>query len=129
MNPTSRIRSRISYLLAATLLCASAFAAADQPRRDIVKIGGHPVSVWSRTPASFKYSILLIHGRTWSALPDFDLHLPQHRSVMQALAARGYATYAVDLRGYGATPRNTDGWNAPNEAAAMLQQMSRIDGD
>ncbi|MBC7983037.1 MAG: alpha/beta fold hydrolase, partial [Candidatus Obscuribacterales bacterium] len=34
-----------------------------------------------------------------------------------ALSKLGYATYALDMRGYGSTPRNLNGWNTPNEAA------------
>jgi pimeloyl-ACP methyl ester carboxylesterase len=36
---------------------------------------------------------------------------------MDALSAEGYAVYAVDLRGYGATPRDASGWLSPQRAA------------
>jgi pimeloyl-ACP methyl ester carboxylesterase len=62
---------------------------------------------------------LLVHGRTWSSRPDFDLQVPgMQRSVLTSLAARGIAAYAVDLRGYGETPRDATGWNTPNRSAA-----------
>ena len=64
-------------------------------------------------------AILLLHGRTWSSLPDFDLRVgddPQ-LSLMHALAIRGYATYALDLRGYGESERNASGWSEPLQAA------------
>jgi pimeloyl-ACP methyl ester carboxylesterase len=68
----------------------------------------------------------LVHGRTWSSIPDFDLQVPNdNRSVMQSLANLGYATYAVDLRGYGATPRNADGWTTPQQAADDVGQVLR----
>jgi pimeloyl-ACP methyl ester carboxylesterase len=79
---------------------------------------GHPLALWARRPAQPRGAILLVHGRTWSARPDFDLQVPgESRSVLAALAARGFATYAVDLRGYGATPRDPSGWLTPRRAA------------
>ena len=95
-----------------------------------VRLNGHPISVWEKRPPHPKQSILLVHGRTWSALPDFDLQVPgEHLSVMDALAARGYDVYAIDLRGYGATPRDSTGWLTPDRAAAdvaaVLEWMKR----
>lgn len=78
---------------------------------------GHPLSVWSkRPPTEARGAILLVHGRTWSARPNFDLRVPG-ASLMDALVAEGYAAYAVDLRGYGGTPRDTSGWLTPDRAA------------
>lgn len=37
---------------------------------------------------------------------------------MASLAAKGFAVYAVDLRGYGATPRDRTGFLTPKRAAA-----------
>jgi pimeloyl-ACP methyl ester carboxylesterase len=83
-----------------------------------VNAGGHPLALWARTVAKPRGVIVLIHGRTWSSLPDFDLQVPgESRSIMQALNAKGYSTYALDLRGYGKSPRNEDGWNTPDQAA------------
>ncbi len=66
---------------------------------------------------------MLVHGRTWSALPDFDLQVPgDQRSVMQSLNARGYSAFAVDLRGYGKTPRDATGWLTPDRAARDVAQ-------
>lgn len=64
--------------------------------------------------------MLLLHGRTWSALPDFDLLIQSDtsRSVMRALNKRGYSAYALDMRGYGSTPRDATGWLTPDRAAA-----------
>jgi pimeloyl-ACP methyl ester carboxylesterase len=82
---------------------------------------GHPMAVWARRPDKPRGVVLLVHGRTWSSRPDFDLHVPgMQRSVMAGLAARGFATYAVDLRGYGDTPRDATGWLTPRRAASDL---------
>src|SRR5690349_21794831 len=97
--------------------CASMVLAAKGPAQHVVDVDGHPIAVWSRSAQRPRHVILLVHGRTWSAVPDFDLQTPEKRSVMEALAARGYAAYAVDLRGYGATPRNADGWTTPSQSA------------
>jgi alpha-beta hydrolase superfamily lysophospholipase len=79
---------------------------------------GHPLAVWARRPPAPRGAILLVHGRTWSGLPDFDLQVPgESRSVLANLAARGYAAYAIDLRGYGSTPRDRTGWLTPIRAA------------
>jgi len=74
--------------------------------------------VWSkRPPTKARGAIVLLHGRTWSALPNFDLHTAGQRvSLMDALVARGYAVYALDARGYGATPRDSTGWLTPDRA-------------
>lgn len=108
---------------AALLLCVAAALPAQTSRpleRHEVRVDGHPLTVWSRRPTSRpRGSILLVHGRTWSARPNFDLHVPGSRdnaSLMDALVARGYAAYALDQRGYGATPRDQTGWLTPDRA-------------
>ena len=86
--------------------------------RFTVPSDGHPIAVWARRPAVPRGSVLLVHGRTWSGRPDFDLQVPGlQRSVLTSLAAEGYAAYAVDLRGYGETPRDETGWSTPRRAA------------
>jgi pimeloyl-ACP methyl ester carboxylesterase len=57
-------------------------------------------------------------------LPNYDLQVPQfERSVMQALAQKHMAVYALDMRGYGKTPRDTSGWNTPNRAAIDVAEV------
>jgi alpha-beta hydrolase superfamily lysophospholipase len=88
------------------------------PQRFTVQANGHPLAVWARIPLAARGAVLLIHGRTWSGRPDFDLDVPGlHRSVLEALEARGFAAYALDLRGYGQTPRDGTGWITPRRAA------------
>ncbi len=80
--------------------------------------GGHPMALWARMPAEPVAVVLLLHGRTWSSLPDFDLQVSgESLSLMEALAAEGIATYALDARGYGATPRDDTGWLNPDRMA------------
>jgi pimeloyl-ACP methyl ester carboxylesterase len=88
-------------------------------QRHTVEVEGHPIAVWEKSPAEVRRVIVMIHGRTWSARPDFDLQVAaESRSLMDQLAAEGYATYAVDLRGYGQTPRDETGWLTPDRAEA-----------
>jgi pimeloyl-ACP methyl ester carboxylesterase len=87
-------------------------------RRHTVMADGHPVRVWEKSAAGASESILLVHGRTWSALPDFDLQLDgEDLSMMDSLVDEGYAVYAIDLRGYGETPRDDTEWLTPSRAA------------
>ncbi len=112
--------------LAACLLASSPsashaqVAAARVERQDLVADDGHHLALWTALPTGrAKGEILLLHGRTWSSLPNFDLHVTgQHVSVMEALATMGYAVYALDQRGYGATARDNSGWLTPVRAAA-----------
>jgi alpha-beta hydrolase superfamily lysophospholipase len=111
--------------VAAVLLCAamlSASMSAQNPpalQRFSVTADGHPLTVWARIPAQPKGAVLLLHGRTWSARPDFDLQVPGlQRSVLASLELKGFAAYALDQRGYGATPRDSTGFLTPKRAAA-----------
>jgi pimeloyl-ACP methyl ester carboxylesterase len=113
---TSRLA--IAFFVAAN---AGALAAQTTPAKHDIKSGGHTLALWEKRAAKPKGTILLLHGRTWSSLPDFDLQVPGgNRSLMDALVARGYAVYALDLRGYGATKADPSGWNSPNQAADDL---------
>jgi pimeloyl-ACP methyl ester carboxylesterase len=82
---------------------------------------GHSMRVWHKQPqVNFNQSkqILLLHGRTWSSLPDFDLQVAgENLSVMDNLVELGFSVWALDARGYGETPRDISGWNTPNKAA------------
>jgi pimeloyl-ACP methyl ester carboxylesterase len=125
-----RGRRRMGLWLAAAacLAVASAHGAiAQAPIRNVVTADdGHPLTVWEKRPANPRYAIVLLHGFTWSALPDFDLQVPTHHvSLMDTLVAQGYAVYALDARGYGGTPRDASGWITPNRAAADVITVCR----
>lgn len=82
---------------------------------------GHPIAVWEKSAKGATEAILLVHGRTWSALPDFDLQVEgEDLSLMDGLVEAGYAVFAIDMRGYGGTPRDETGWLTPNRAADDL---------
>lgn len=92
--------------------------------KTVVNSSGHPMTVWHKagdqgnsTSINSKKQILLLHGRTWSSLPDFDLQVKDEKlSLMDNLVALGFSVWALDARGYGATPRDESGWHSPNKA-------------
>lgn len=114
-------RLLLACLVFACLLHLAPGAAASSPAALVhhtVTVDGHPFAVWEKSPPQADQAILLVHGRTWSALPDFDLQVEgESLSLMDDLVAAGYATFAVDLRGYGGTPRDPSGWMRPRQAA------------
>jgi len=103
-------------------------------RYQITADDGHPLRLYSRAPttdtsssvmnmnasANNKPSILLLHGRTWSSQPVFDLRTSDNdekqQSTIQSLTNLGFHVYAMDLRGFGETPRcdNDGGYTTPN---------------
>ncbi len=132
------IASRVGF--ACAFFLASSFSpvahtvlAQAAPVKHTVMAAGHPMALWEKRAANPKGVIVLLHGRTWSSLPDFDLQVPGERhSLMDALVAQGYAVYALDLRGYGATPRDGSGWDSPDRSAddlsAVLTWISKNSG-
>src|ERR1035437_3882466 len=119
----SLARAMRAGVMAALLLSPAASVALAQAAlvKHTVTADGQPLALWEKRASHPKGTILLLHGRTWSSLPDFDLQVPgEHHSLMDALVARGYAVYALDLRGYGATPRDASGWDTPDRSAEDL---------
>ncbi len=119
-------RARFLLLLAALLGTAPLCSAQQLARNEVVASDGHRLVLWSRMPSALpKGEIVLLHGRTWSARPNFDLHVTgKHVSLIDALVAKGYAVYALDQRGYGATPRDTSGWLTPERAAGDAESVA-----
>ena len=90
-------------------------------RQHTVVADGHPIALWEKSSPHANEAILLVHGRTWSALPDFDLQVEgEDLSLMDGLVDAGFAVYAIDMRGYGQTPRDETEWLTPNRAAQDL---------
>ena len=122
----------VLFVFAATLLsfrpvdAQGAGAQRATLHRHVVEVDGHPMVVWEKSPDNPTGTIVLLHGRTWSSLPDFDLQVPgEDLSLMDGLVAEGFSTYAVDLRGYGDTPRDETGWLTPDRAALDAEGVLR----
>jgi len=100
------------------------------PLQHALDVEGHTLALWEKRARSAHGVVLLVHGRTWSSLPNFDLQTPdENRSVMDAFVRAGYTAYALDLRGQGRSPRDASGWLTPRRAAgdvsAALAWISR----
>lgn len=114
---SSRIVSTFLVFVVTAQLSAVAADKAEL-RRHTVMADGHPVALWEKSAEGASEAVLLVHGRTWSARPDFDLQVDgENLSLMDGLVDEGYAVFAVDLRGYGETPRDETEWLTPNRAA------------
>ncbi|MEP6729291.1 MAG: alpha/beta fold hydrolase [bacterium] len=127
MNSSLRfLVAAAGLLVAAPHVVVAQNAVAAPQRREVRADDGHRLVLWEKRPATLpKGEIVLLHGRTWSALPNFDLHVAgQKVSAMDALVAKGYAVYALDQRGYGATARDTTGWLTPERAAADAEAVT-----
>lgn len=130
MNKTLR---SLLLLLAVIAVAFASSTRATELRRHTVEVDGHPFAIWEKSAEGADEAILLVHGRTWSAVPDFDLQVEgEDLSFMDGLVEAGYATYAIDLRGYGETPRDPSGWMTPWQAAgdvaAVLRWIGEQDG-
>ena len=114
-----------SAIVVALLTAAPQAGPVRLPMRHDVVVDGHHLAVWQKKPAQApRAAILLLHGRTWSSLPNFDLQVPgERRSFMDALADTGLDVFAVDLRGYGATLPDRTGWLTPNRAVADVHAV------
>lgn len=124
-------RTAVACVVVASAVALLIAAPSDTHRQTIPPLGrftvsadGHPLTVWARVPDRPVAAALLVHGRTWSSLPDFDLQVQGlDRSTLAAFAGRGIAAYAVDLRGYGRTPRDSSGWTTPRRSAADVRAV------
>ena len=119
------LKLAVQVLLLAFCLANHGWAAETaELRRHTVMSDGHPIALWEKSAVDAREAILLVHGKTWSALPDFDLQVDgEDLSLMDGLVAEGYAVFAIDLRGYGETRRDDTGWFTPNRAADDLANV------
>lgn len=94
---------------------------------------GHPVCVFEKGDPTSANCIILLHGRTWSSLPVYDLTFESTRedglkervnlSTMDALAANGVRVFAVDFRGFGGTKRDSTQWLSPQRCVLDLKSV------
>jgi len=125
--PASVARIVSSALLVALAGCGPAPSGTPPADPDLERLevssDGHPMAVWARRPEAPSQVVLLLHGRTWSSLPDFDLGTGGDPSLMRALARENIAAYALDARGYGETPRDASGWLEPDRMAQDVRNV------
>mmetsp|Transcript_24545 Transcript_24545/g.34626 ORF Transcript_24545/g.34626 Transcript_24545/m.34626 type:complete len:420 (+) Transcript_24545:172-1431(+) len=96
----------------------------------------HPLTIYgidSTTPKQLSEAnassnlrpILLLHGRTWSSVPVYHLHLGtsdhESRSLMESLLESGLQPYAMDFRGFGGTPSDHTGCVEPNRCVEDVE--------
>lgn len=122
-------KSTILLFLVGILSCKTTNTT-NNSKKELVKhtvlSDGHPMAVWEKKVKNAKGIILFVHGRTWSGIPDFDLQVEgEDLSLMDGLTEQGYSTYAIDLRGYGGTPRDNSEWASPNIAADDILHVLR----
>ncbi len=114
--------SSVFLALVCCLLPASVQSQA--PIRRTAEVDGHPIAIWEKAGPNPKGVVVLVHGRTWSGLPDFDLQVPgESLSLMDGLIEAGYAAFAVNMRRYRGTPRDETGWLTPDRAARDLRAV------
>lgn len=114
----------ICFILSFLTLSIPSVFATERSEYQVEMDDGHHLTLYMKTADNPSASILLIHGRTWSALPDFDLVTTnEDLSMMNALVKKNMVVYAVDLRGYGKTQRDKSGWNTPDRAAKDIAKI------
>jgi alpha-beta hydrolase superfamily lysophospholipase len=113
---------RALTILALCALAPLSFARAAGPLRHSIEHDGVTLALWEKPAKKPRGVILLVHGRTWSSLPNFDLTVAgEDRSVMNAFVRAGFTAFALDLRGYGQSPRDASGWITPTHAVEDVQ--------
>ena len=120
-------------LFAIACLLVTASKAVAVPEQLTIVVEDHPITVWANEVPNAAATMVLLHGRTWSSLPNFDLQVEnEDLSFMQILGRSGISSYAVDARGYGSTPRDATGWLTPDRAAkdviAVLHELRELHG-
>jgi pimeloyl-ACP methyl ester carboxylesterase len=103
---------------------------------------GHPLSIYGINSSELKDTedgvvrrpVLLLHGRTWSAIPVYHLmgscaNKQKSRSLMETLYDAGLQPYCMDFRGFGGTPMDATQSVVPNrcviDAECALEFISK----
>lgn len=93
----------------------------------VVADDGHVLAVYEKTAPHCRTTLLLLHGRTWSSVANFDLPVPG-ASLMDRFCADGYRVLALDQRGYGKTLRDSSAVATPDRAVADVAAVLRWAG-
>lgn len=112
-------------------------------RHEVIAEDGHPLRVYQR-PLAESYDpcftapsmhssrkILLVHGRTWSSRPVYDLNVvdsesaPGTLSLLMILSSLGIDAHAVDLRGFGETAPDSSGYCRPSQCCKDLRDVMK----
>jgi len=89
---------------------------------------------FARTPEGKRGTILFVHGSSMASQPTFDLQVPGRTdsSVMDWFARQGFATWCVDMEGYGRSdknrPINSDIANGADDLAAASDYIAKTRG-
>ena len=91
--------------------------------------------LWEKTTGERSNgTILFVHGSSMASTPTFDLHVPGRpdSSVMDYFAERGFATWCVDMEGYGRSDKhrdiNCDISNGADDLAAASAYIEKTTG-
>ena len=83
------------------------------------------------TPQGKNGTVLFVHGSSMAGQPTFDLKVPgrPEASVMDWFARRGFATWSVDMEGYGRSDKkrkiNCDISNGADDVAAAAAYITK----
>mmetsp|Transcript_34043 Transcript_34043/g.83727 ORF Transcript_34043/g.83727 Transcript_34043/m.83727 type:complete len:371 (+) Transcript_34043:46-1158(+) len=96
---------------------------------EVVADDGHKIKMWVKGPKDGR-NVVLLHGRTWSARPVWDLQVgdpPRDgasklgASTMDLMASLGIRTFAPDMRGLGGTERDDPGYTTPHRCVSDVK--------
>ncbi len=121
---------RSSALAALALLVAGAAEAADSSH--FVNSSADPAARLhvvetlpaNTTPLQAERAVLFVHGATYPGL-SFDLGVPGY-NWMDFVAARGFAAYALDIRGYGSSSRPRQMAGPAGEAKPVMRAPEAV---
>ena len=101
------------------------------------KKGDVRLFLWEKyvgSPTGKRGTVLFVHGSSMASQPTFDLTVPGRpdSSVMDWFARRGFATWCVDMEGYGRSdksrPINSDIANGADDLAAATDYIEKTRG-
>ena len=101
------------------------------------KKGDVRLFLWEKyvgAPTGTRGTVLFVHGSSMASQPTFDLTVPGRpdSSVMDWFARRGFATWCVDMEGYGRSdksrPINFDIANGADDLAAATDYIEKTRG-